>query len=225
MSLILSPLLIFIAFLLLLLVTLSAPFIHPIYLFRLSVHASSSLFNAGVNASAQFGAFGYCLSAIQVAVAGINKSTHPTCSHPHLGYTFDKTVATALHTTSIQNLISRTTTAALVIHPIAAGLSFLALLTSLFMLRRGQNGTARLPSLLTLIVGSTAAVLTTIVFLIDVILVAVLRHRIQKASDGDLTLNWGNAVWMILGATVALWSAMLGAVCGVCGCGSRNRKY
>ncbi|EDR14795.1 uncharacterized protein LACBIDRAFT_322120 [Laccaria bicolor S238N-H82] len=185
MSLILSPLLIFIAFLLLLLVTLSAPFIHPIYLFRLSVHASSSLFNAGVNASAQFGAFGYCLSAIQVA-----------------------------HTTSIQNLISRTTTAALVIHPIAAGLSFLALLTSLFMLRRGQNGTARLPSLLTLIVGSTAAVLTTIVFLIDVILVAVLRHRIQKASDGDLTLNWGNAVWMILGATVALWSAMLGAVCG-----------
>lgn len=76
----------------------------------------------------------------------------------------------------------------------AAGFSFLALLTSLFMLRRGQNGTARLPSLLTLIVGSTAAVLTTIVFLIDVILVAVVRHRIQKASDGDLTLNWGNAV-------------------------------
>ena len=67
MSLILSPLLILIAFILLLLVTLSAPFIHPIYLFRLSVHASSSLFEAGINASAQFGVFGYCLSAIQVS--------------------------------------------------------------------------------------------------------------------------------------------------------------
>lgn len=164
------------------------------------------------------------------SVVGINENTHPTCSHPHLGYTFDKTVASALQVPfSILVSCPLTTVFWFQTHnfdpesnlsdnyscpcdpshrsvlpcifdtrpyPItpAAGLSFLALLTSLFMLRRGQNGTARLPSLLTLIVGSLAAVLTTIVFLIDVILVAVVRHRIQKASDGDLTLNWGNAV-------------------------------
>ena len=81
MSLLLSPLLIFIAFLLLLIVSLSAPFIHPIYLFRLSAHASSSLFDAGVNASAQFGVFGYCLSAIQVSYVPHSPFALPPYSH------------------------------------------------------------------------------------------------------------------------------------------------
>lgn len=113
----------------------------------------------------------------------------------------------------LRNLISRTTTAALVLHPIgmsrihfcitkvsdghlvpAAGLTFLAFLISLFILRRGANGTSRFPSLITLGVGLLAAVLTTVVFLIDVIFVAVVRHKVKDASDGNLNLNWGNAV-------------------------------
>lgn len=117
------------------------------------------------------------------------------------------------HANNIENLISRTTTAALVIHPIgmiqlyftalhlviadsilAAGLTFLAFLISLFILHRGSNGTARLPSFLTLGIGLLAALLTTVIFLIDVIFVAVVRHKVHNASDGDLNLNWGNAV-------------------------------
>lgn len=116
----------------------------------------------------------------------------------------------------LQNLISRTTTAALVLHPVgmtviihyhnddqihrpaAAGLTFLTLLISLFMLHRGSNGTSRLPSFITLSIGSLAAFVTTVVFLIDVILVAVIRKRVRNATDGDLDLVWGNAVRSLL---------------------------
>lgn len=77
---------------------------------------------------------------------------------------------------------------------LACGLTFLAFLVSLFMLRRGANGTARLPSFLTLGIVLLAAFITTITFLIDVIVVAVVRTRVHKDTDGALQMNWGNAV-------------------------------
>ncbi|KAK0459627.1 uncharacterized protein EV420DRAFT_1747302 [Desarmillaria tabescens] len=38
-----------------------------------------------------------------------------------------------------------------------------------------------------------AAILTTIAFLIDVIVVAIIRHRVNDETDGQLQLTWGNA--------------------------------
>lgn len=102
----------------------------------------------------------------------------------------------------------------LVLHPVACALTFLALILSLFMLRR-TAGTTRGASLLTLLASLLAALVTTAVFLIDVIFVAIVRQRVRKESDGDVTLTWGNAVWMALGATIALWLAILGATCGL----------
>lgn len=63
----LTPLLIFVAFILLLLVSLSAPIIHNIYLFRLSASISSSFLDSGASGSVQFGVWGYCVSAIDVS--------------------------------------------------------------------------------------------------------------------------------------------------------------
>ncbi|KIM49221.1 hypothetical protein M413DRAFT_438387 [Hebeloma cylindrosporum] len=220
----LTPVLLLIAFILLLLVSLSAPIIKSIYLFRLSANVSSTLFRSGASASVNFGVWGYCISAIKVAVAGISRSKDGRCSKAHLGYTIDSTVADALNADGLLDLISRTTTAALVLHPLAAGLTFLTLLISLFILKRGSNGTSRLPSFVTLAIGSLAAFLTTVVFLIDVILVAVIRKRVRKATDGDIDLVWGNAVWMVLGAAVASWASMMGACCGVLACGKRRKN-
>lgn len=62
-----SPFLNFVAFLLLLLVSLSVPITKSIYLFQLTAKASSSLFNASANGNARFGVWGYCLSAIDVS--------------------------------------------------------------------------------------------------------------------------------------------------------------
>lgn len=151
--------------------------------------------------------------------------------------------------------INHALTAVLVLHPIgtrllppsshftprplahafpACGFSFLTLLASLFIVRaRGGAGYSRGASFLTLGVGLFTALLTTVVFLIDVIFVAVAKHQIKDATDGLVTGTWGNAVrpfspgsrpadllstpqvWMVLGAAVALWGALVGACVGL----------
>lgn len=49
-------------------------------------------------------------------------------------------------------------------------------------------------SLFTLGSGILAALITTIAFFIDVGLVASVRHKVRNDTNGDVTLNWGNAV-------------------------------
>jgi xanthine/uracil permease len=105
---------------------------------------------------------------------------------------------------------------------LVVALTFVTLLISLFVFRRGSNGTSRLPSLLALVLGIITAILTTIVFIIDVSLVAVVRSHVHKDTEGALTLNWGNAVWMTLAAVLLLWFANVGSCAGVCG-GNRRR--
>lgn len=60
----LTPLLLFVAFLLLLLISLSVPIIKTIFLFRLTAKASSSLLHSSAEAYVNFGAFGYCTSGL-----------------------------------------------------------------------------------------------------------------------------------------------------------------
>ena len=62
-----TPFLIFAAFLLLLLVTLSVPIIKTIYLLRLTAYASTSFLNASADAVARFGVWGYCISSVDVS--------------------------------------------------------------------------------------------------------------------------------------------------------------
>ncbi|KAJ7710011.1 actin cortical patch SUR7/pH-response regulator pali [Mycena rosella] len=221
----LTPVLLFIAFLLLLLVTLSVPIIKTIYLFSLSAQASSSLLHSSASVSFRGGVFGWCTSGADVSLVSIiNENTPAECSKPHLGYSFDSTVATALHVDKFENLISKSLTAALALHPLVVALTFVTLLISLFMLRRGSNGTSRLPSLLALIMGVLTASLTTIVFIIDVALVALVRKHVHNDTDGVLTLNWGNAVWLTLTAAILLWIANVGSIAGCLG-GNRRRTY
>ncbi|KAJ7632519.1 pali-domain-containing protein [Roridomyces roridus] len=214
----LAPAFLAIAFLLLLLVTLSIPIIKTIFLFRLTADASSSLLDSSASTSVKFGVWGYCTSGIDVSIVGVSRDTAAACSKRHLGYTFDQTVASVLHATEIENAISKTLTAVLALHPVVTGLTFGTLLISLFMLRRGSNGTSRLPSLLALGFGLITAFLATVVFLIDVILVAVVHHRVHKDTDGVIDLKWGNAVWMTLACP------NVGACAGVCGGNKRRTR-
>jgi len=208
--------LLFSAFLLLLLVSLSVPIIKDIFIFRLYANVSAGIFNASATGNVRFGVWGYCISAINVSVAGISQDTSSEqCSKPKLGYDFDDNVKRALNVSGVNSsAISRALAAVLVLHPIACGLTFLAFLTSLFILRWRGGGSSRVASIFTLVIGLIAALLTTVVFLIDVIMVAVVRNRIRDETDGDVTGTWGNGVWMTLGATVALWAALVGACVG-----------
>jgi len=225
-SALIAPALTFIAFLLLLLVSLSAPIIKSIYLLSLAVNVNSSLLDSGANASVRVGVWGYCVSSINISTFGHDSSTAAQCSKPHLGYKIDQTIAKALNIDELTTFVSRTLTAALVLHPVACGLAFLALLTSLGMIRRSPNGVSRLFSIFTVGTGFLAALITTVIFIIDIALVAIARNKLNDDDDisGDLNFTWGNAVWMTLGATIALWVAVVGACIGICACGGRYRK-
>lgn len=60
--------------------------------------------------------------------------------------------------------------------------------------KRGSTGATRIGSLATLVVGILAALITTIVFFIDIGLVASVMHKLNNETHGDLQLKWGNAV-------------------------------
>lgn len=213
-----TPFFLFAAFLLQLLVSLSVPIIKTIYLFRLSLNASISLLDTSASGTVRFGVWGYCISPVDVSIIGFDDDVSARCSKVALGYTFDDTVASALHVSDMENSISQAVSAALVMHTIACGLIFSALVPSLFIIRWRSNDIARIPSLTTLVSTIFAAIVTTVVFLIDVIFVATVRHRIDGEFPGILDLVWGNAVWMTLGATIALWIAFVGACAAVCVC-------
>jgi len=220
-----TPVLLAIAFLLLLLVSVSVPIAKTIYLFKLIANVSSGILKSGASGSVKFGVWGYCFSGVDVSVFGTQHDTAATCSKAKLGYTFDSTVSNALHVSGYENTISHALTAALVLHPLSCALTFVALVVSLAMFRRGSSGGSRLISLLTLGVASLAALLTTIAFFVDIGLVASVRHKIKNETNGDLQLNWGNAVWMVLGAALALWASLVGACAGICfGRNDKDRK-
>jgi hypothetical protein len=77
---------------------------------------------------------------------------------------------------------------------LACGLTFLALLVSLSVCRRGSWGASRMAPLLVLAFGSLAGLIATIVFFVDIGLVRSVGSAINDATDGDLQLRWGNAV-------------------------------
>ncbi|TFK76543.1 hypothetical protein BDN72DRAFT_831120 [Pluteus cervinus] len=199
----------FLAFLLLLLVSVSVPITKSIFLFRLTADVGSDFLSTNAHGSVKFGLWGYCLSAIDFSVLAFEHSTTASCSDVHLGYTFDDTIASALHVSKYEHLISRVTTAALVIHPISAALSFLALVFSLLLFRAGSKHYVKRCTLACLVTASIAAVLGTIVFIVDAALIATIRHELAHITDNVLSLGWGSAVWLTLAAVMALWGAVI----------------
>jgi hypothetical protein len=101
----------------------------------------------------------------------------------------------------------------LVLHPIAAGFAFLALVLSLIA-ARPSRGTTRFSTLLTLLSSLLAALVATAVFIVDIVLVAIVRNKVNDATD-NVDPKWGNAIWMTLGAAVALWLSLVFAACGL----------
>jgi hypothetical protein len=115
----------------------------------------------------------------------------------------------------------------------ATGLTFLTFVLSLLLLCAKQGTPQRIGSIVVLICCILAVTLTTIAFLVDIIVTSILRNKVSDATDGLVFVNYGNAVykmfppiylkllnfiyqiWLTLVATIALWFAIAGACCGV----------
>ncbi|KAL6305411.1 hypothetical protein BKA93DRAFT_817021 [Sparassis latifolia] len=181
LSAVVPPFLLFSAFTLLLLVSLSLPIMTSIYLFTVSIDASSSLLGSSTAGFARLG-----------------------CSKAKLGCDFDGTPFSTLRVSGLENSISRTLSAVLVLHPIACGFAFLA----------SPGGNPGLTSLVTPYSRGGAPCCTAdhrVIFLVDVIFVTIVRNRLDRDSQ-DVSLTWA---WMTLGATIALRAALLGTCVGI----------
>ncbi|TFY82795.1 hypothetical protein EWM64_g1215 [Hericium alpestre] len=174
----------FAAMVLLVFVSVSAPTWDTIYFFRASQGAREF----------HFGVFGF------------------TGSDTHIGYNFPQSTFgfdnSRLNSSTIHNL-----TAALILHPIAAGISGLAVLFGLCGVGYHRAGTV----FMSLLAG-LAMLASLVAWIIDMVLFGIARSQFRNEG---WSAQYGNATWMTLGATVSL---LLGFCLGACGTLGHYRK-
>jgi hypothetical protein len=118
----------------------------------------------------------------------------------------------------LANLILKGLTILLVLHPVAAGLAFLTLVpvtASCFVYHQ-------LPWIISLILSVPTAIVSSVVFAADLAIVIVARNKIKDVSAIHVSIDFGNAVWMVLVSTLFTWIAMVllsARVCRCCGFG------
>lgn len=217
-----TPFFLFSAFLLLLLVSLSIPIIQSIYIFDVVATDTEGAVKTSIGTSVRFGLWGYCVGAYQFTGSKASFVATSQCSTPKLGYTFDTALLNLIGNSSLVEAVLRGLTVVLVLHPIACGLALLTLAGALFYALRPTIPHA--VPICSLLIAIIPAILTTIVFVIDIVVVIIARLKIQQATNGGLTVRWGNAVWMTAGAIAAMWISVIGLSAVACGCFGLGRR-
>jgi len=205
-----SAILHFTAFLLLLLVGLSLTIIKPIFL--ILVH--STIVNqppTSIATQLRFGVWGVCANSVFNLPTAF--SNHGECIGPALGYDipieYIKNVGLDVN---IGLILLKGLQTLLVLHLVAAVLSFLALLVSLFI----ASQTAAVAGLA---LSVATGLVTNAVFIVDLALVIVARNKV-KVITTTLAVDLGNGVWMVFTAvlcTVAGVVLLSVRVCYCCG--------
>lgn len=99
----------------------------------------------------------------------------------------------------------------LILHPIAAGFSFISFISALFL---GSHGV----SILTLIVAVVGGMVGAVVLAIDLALVIIAKNKISDLSPYMFTVNWGNGAWLVVTAVVMTWLAIVFLSARACYC-------
>lgn len=131
-----------------------------------------------------------------------------TGSKTQIGYYFP--LPGDINTGTLHNL-----TFVLILYPIAAGLSGLALLFGVCGAAYHRAGTVFMSLLAAL-----AMLCTLVAWVISMSLFGIVRNRLRSIG---IDANWGNANWLALGALVALLVGFCTAACGVFGHYRRSR--
>lgn len=134
------------------------------------------------------------------------------CFGPKLGYDIPDSIASiAGLSDSVIRAIKTSLSAVLITHIVAAGLACLNLFTSLFLASHKM-------SILSLLLSIIAALLTSIMFVIDLVLVITARDRLPGLTNGGFVADFGNAIWMVLAAVVCNWIAVILLSARACYC-------
>ncbi|KAG8957970.1 hypothetical protein FRC03_009577 [Tulasnella sp. 419] len=160
-----------------------------------------SFLDANINGrEVHFGVFGY------------------TGSGTKLGYSLaPQDIGIGYDDSRVNNVILKNLTYVLILHPIAAGFAFIAVVFGICGAANHRSGT-----IIMAIASAMATVLTLVVWVIDMVLWGITRNRIRNAGD---SAQYGNANWMVLGALIALVVGFCTSICGVCGRYSRRGRY
>lgn len=134
------------------------------------------------------------------------------CFGPQIGYTVPSNLIslTGLSPVIIQ-VVLQGLFVVLVLHPISAGLSFITFINSLFL---GSHAV----SISALFFAIVTALLSTTVFVIDLVIVLVAKSRIGDIKVAHLAIDFGNAIWMVLVAVIATWTAVVLLSARACYC-------
>ncbi|XP_006461301.1 hypothetical protein AGABI2DRAFT_192828 [Agaricus bisporus var. bisporus H97] len=201
-----------IAFILLLLVGLSSTIIKPIYLILVKSVVDVQP-PQNVATELRFGVWGFCASSPRD-----HSSMDGECFGPQLGYTVPPSVRelAGLPDTAI-NAIETSLRLILVLHPVAAGLAFLTFISSLFLASHAI-------SILTLFLAIITGLVTAVVFGIDLSLGFVVRDGLAINPDFKFIVQFGDGVWMMLGALILTWLAVIFLSARACYCCGVRRK-
>jgi len=115
---------------------------------------------------------------------------------------------------NLANLILKGLSVLLVLHPVAASLALLTLLpvtASCFVYHH-------LPWIISLVLSVPTAIVSTAVLGADLALVIVARNKVKDQSTVNVSIDFGNGVWMALVSTLFTWIAMVLLAARVCRC-------
>ncbi|KDQ57590.1 hypothetical protein JAAARDRAFT_156382 [Jaapia argillacea MUCL 33604] len=127
----------------------------------------------------------------------------------HVGYTFDPAILGFNVPSRLNDHIIHGLTGALILHPIAAGLSGLAVLFGICGASYHRVGTVFMS-----LIAALATLATLVAWVIDMVLFGIARSQFRNEGLGA---QYGNATWMTLGALVALILGFCFSACGIFG--------
>jgi hypothetical protein len=206
-----SCLVLFVAFLLFLLVGLSIPIIKSIFLLDIRSTAIEKQ-PLSIATDLKFGVWGVCASSELDPSPG-------TCFGPTLGYNVSSFIdlSEAGISPTIVTVVEDALIVVLILHPISAGLAFLAVGSSLFL-------ASHTFSIFTLILTIITALVASVSMAVDLALVLIARNRLPTLGTFSLAIDFGNGLWMVVTGVILTWIAVVLLSARACYClGVRRR--
>lgn len=179
----------FVATILLLITTITSPVVNDISMLRVHLTNKTSHSTSAVS----FGTFGFCV--LNVA--------HPNddddyCTKKIIGYNPLKEMA-AIESTPFNDAAENTSkalTRVMVLHPVAAGLSFIAFLLAL--------GSGFIGAIFAALVASLAFIVTLVVMACDFVLFGIVKNKVNDSKSASHA-EFSTGMWTILAAMILLF--------------------
>ncbi|KAK2615619.1 hypothetical protein N8I77_002363 [Diaporthe amygdali] len=183
--------LLFTATILLIITTITAPVVNDIGILKVTLSNATNDHYSEVS----FGTFGYC-------VLNTADDDHDYCSRHTIGY-HPADLLTNLEETSYSDYSRKVTyglTKVMILHPIAAGIAFIAFLMA--------AGSGFFGSLLAAFTSLAAFVVTVVALICDFVLFAIIRDNVND-QDNNSHAYYSAGIWTILIAGIC---SLLGAI-------------